>query len=450
MGILRGVRRLARVIGEPFYDQQPVYAQEEVGSPVSAGDEWAIDPETGEPIPLAVLLSRLGTADEEGALVGPNSTLVMPRPRGQVVATQRTPSRLLRVLGQQVPRFIEAGVAAGATPNIAGGGPTDIFRAAQAGMQGYEAAPAREIGRRKAAQELEYGEARRQREIAEAEEARARAALERAQVQGKPALAKNEEEYWTHVLQDPNATPEERDAARGRLREINAKATPTPASTEEAMLVRILSDPGASAEAKARAQARLNAIKAPRPVAPPATEEAMLVRTIVDSNTPQTAKDQARARLRQLNDRQTNVDVRTRTGRLLSAEATKGAGLRAAEQNFARQKAALDKSARDPLTAAVKDPTAYQDALYDLETQLQTSKNLAQETFEHSLAALGVEYDPYRYPHPSNQRQAAPPAAAGPARPATGPAGLPPPPPVRAPAPPPKSGLEWGKKMNLW
>jgi len=171
------IKSLPRRIGEIFYNQQPVYSPEITDFPLHLpGLVSIIDPETGEP--------RLVTGGE-----GTFEQVQAPTGRYEQTGTTKSPSKLSQGLMEGVQRAI-AGVG---TPNIAGGGATDIFRSLAAGDAAVRAEQDSQAARAEKQRQLDIDRIRAEGELAMRKKQLAleEEQLERMKASGRPSLKDN-------------------------------------------------------------------------------------------------------------------------------------------------------------------------------------------------------------------------------------------------------------------
>lgn len=153
---------------EPVMGYQPLQGQLSVPDP--RWNKWGEEPDTGA---LAVPPS------------GPQPQIDMSGGYSDVpvqVGEQRTGKKtaLGRALLDILPRMAESAIAGGATQNVAGGGPTDFFRAATAGREAFDRRDANQL-----LMQQQYDRRRQQEELARSQQAEnlAQADLYRAQME---------------------------------------------------------------------------------------------------------------------------------------------------------------------------------------------------------------------------------------------------------------------------
>lgn len=115
-----------------------------------------------------------------------------------------------------MPRMLEAGIAGGATPNVAGGGPVDFMRAAQAGRGALDRRDANQLAMQQHYQQMAQQDALRQSQEAEN---RAQVDLYRAQTQKAltpaPGFTEKYEQIYRYLVQQ--GTPEPQAAEQARI-----------------------------------------------------------------------------------------------------------------------------------------------------------------------------------------------------------------------------------------
>lgn len=142
----RGIGKLPRMIGDAEYDSTPIYQQ---GAPTDMPS-----------MPISAQMTPDGpTYDMD---MGGDGT-GMPGPPVQV-GTAKRKNAFGRFMGS-APDILRAGVSAAATPNIAYGGPTDVFRGIAAGQQSEQDSQDRHLQQQRQVQQDSYLQAKREADI---------------------------------------------------------------------------------------------------------------------------------------------------------------------------------------------------------------------------------------------------------------------------------------------
>ena len=133
------LKRLPRRIGELLYNRQPKYSPEILNLPLHLpGLISIIDPETGKPRLVTggpEDFPGLGNMPAYSQGEGTFEQVKAPTGRYERTGTKKVPSKLT----QGLLEGLERAIAGAATPNIAGGGATDIFRSLAAGQAAVDA-----------------------------------------------------------------------------------------------------------------------------------------------------------------------------------------------------------------------------------------------------------------------------------------------------------------------
>ena len=314
----------------------------------------------------------------------------------------RQPSRVgrgLRAAGAALLNALPAAIEGAATPNIAGGGGTDVMRAMQAAgrFQAGRDIMSHERGM-KERQERRAGmtaEAQAEADRATAEAQREHARLYREQAEaakrGKP-----KDEYMSV------GTGGLFNVSKGEwVRQPEGKLEPI-----EDGLLRDLANPQTPAARRTQIQSAFEARYGHRaPERPNPTEASLALLAASGDKIAQRA-------LGMLQAQRGGPDERQKKARVSSAWQRYYDDLNQAEQEFSTAKTKLDQPGVRPGT---KHPTTmmmsqltwddYNNQLYDLETLLQTKKNNASRATEAVLDEFDVAHTPSRYPHPSTQRR---------------------------------------------
>lgn len=338
--------------------------------------------------------------------------------------TQPRKPGFLGRLKAAVPDMITSAIAGGATPNIAGGAPVDIFRAMQAGQNAVRSRDlmnynmARQQQQDAMNQEHTAAQIRQADAASRAHDAQAGYYSAQANAKGAPnpeadlynrwasetdpekkqALFELLLRYRGHApkeetlatvearlmqeFQDPNTTPERRQQIREALTMRNPQRL-------------TITRPGDSALGPDGKVVYSNPAASPRTTNP--TEASIAMAAAAGDQTAKRALDLltgARA------NTSNSVDQRQKRTRVAAAWESYKTALNNAEETFARMKAGLDK---DQMGVYDSD---YESKLRGLEDALVKQKQNAQGALETVLAEYEVPFTHYNYPHPSTQRRA--------------------------------------------
>ena len=260
--------------GPPWFMEQPNPGSDESLNEIGMRPNLLYTTDETPPMPMPYdpgFLDRMAAFEQ----AGPQATQQSVPAEIPAPAPPRGPGFGATLKGS-IPRILEAGIAGAATPNIASGGPTDIFRAMQAGGQAVEA---RDLATYNMQRQREQDRIAASRAVAEEQNQRAQALWHLQQAGAGPTPPNTEEGMLVRTLSDPNATPEAKAQAQQRLNEIHAKSVrpPGPPRTEEAMLVDALMNPNSTPEAKEGARTRLDLLNRSKTTPKPLTGEALQV-----------------------------------------------------------------------------------------------------------------------------------------------------------------------------
>ncbi len=353
-----------------------------------------------------------------------------PMPQEEIEAGRRElaprhfpkePSRLgkgLRAVAGGLLSALPGAIEAAATPNIAGGGGTDVMRALQAAGR-YQS------GRDMLTHEMARKE-REQRRLEMSAAAQAESDRARAEVEHEHARLFREQ---AAAARRGKPKDEYMSVGSGGLFNLTLGAwVREPEKKVEPVvdgLLRELSDPRTPEARQTRIRSAMEARYGHGAAQERNPTEASLALLAASGD------EVAQRALGLLQAQGGGPDERQKKARVTSAWQRYFDDLNQAETQFSAGKARLDQPGTRP---GSKHPTSmmpsqltwedYNNQLYDLETALQTKKNNASHGLETVLDEFEVPYQRRAYGHPSTQRRAGA-GSAGQAAPATAPTATP-------------------------